>query len=76
MRARYGDRSAVVVKTSFAEVLRECRGLHQNAVIGTVAAWIRRGWPIVFADRSRLAAFVRVAVPVRAERTLKQASTA
>lgn len=50
------DRFAVIVEGTMADLEREARGLHPAAIVGTVAAWTRRGWPIVFAGSERLAA--------------------
>ncbi len=32
------------------------REVHPNAIMGTIAAWTRRGWPVVFAGGVELAA--------------------
>jgi DNA excision repair protein ERCC-4 len=56
LRARYVERFCIAVEASLADVLIEAGGLHPHAVIGSVAAWTRRGWPVVFADSPRLAA--------------------
>lgn len=48
---------AVVVSCSFENLLRERRGLHINAVVGTLAAWQRRyRIPFFFAGTNALAA--------------------
>ena len=56
-RATHLASFAVVVSGSFADLLRERRGLHQNAVVGSLAAWQRRyRLPFFFAGADSLAA--------------------
>lgn len=55
-RGRYCGRMVVVVEGSLADVCVAGRGLHHNAVIGTLAAWTLRYCPFVFAGSARIAA--------------------
>jgi ERCC4-type nuclease len=56
MRSRYVGHFVVIVEASLPEVLRSARGLHPNAIIGTVSAWTRRYCPVLFAGDVGLAA--------------------
>lgn len=55
-RGRYCGRMIVVVEGSLADVCSAARGLHHNAVCGTVAAWTARYCPFVFAGSVAAAA--------------------
>jgi ERCC4-type nuclease len=55
-RGRYCGRFVVVVEGSLSDVASAARGIHHNAVIGTLAAWTERYCPFVFAGNERLAA--------------------
>jgi DNA excision repair protein ERCC-4 len=57
-RGRYVGRLIVIVEGSLADVLRQSRGIHPNAILGTVAAWQRRFCPICFAGDVQTAARV------------------
>lgn len=46
----------VVVEGSLSDVANAARGIHHNAVIGTLAAWTLRFCPFTFAGSERLAA--------------------
>ena len=56
LRARYVGVFAVVVEGTLADVLRQARGLYPVAILGTLAAWTRRGWPVVFCGNQPTAA--------------------
>jgi DNA excision repair protein ERCC-4 len=56
MRGRYCGRMVVVVEGSLHDVAKAARGIHHNAVIGTLAAWTLRFCPFIFAGSERLAA--------------------
>ena len=55
-RGRYCGRFVVVVEGSLSAVADAARGIHANAVIGTIAAWTLRFAPFVFCGSERLAA--------------------
>ena len=55
-RGRYCGRFAVVVEGPMADVCIAARGIHANAVIGTIAAWTLRFCPFTFAGNERFAA--------------------
>ena len=55
-RGRYLGRMVVVVESTLSDVAVAARGIHHNAVIGTLAAWTRRYCPFVFCGCERLAA--------------------
>ena len=55
-RARYCGRLIVVVEGSLSDVAVAARGIHHNAVLGTLAAWTLRLCAIVFTGNQRLAA--------------------
>lgn len=48
-RGRYCGRFIVVVEGSYDDLLGAARGLHINAIIGSLAAWQRRYCPFFFA---------------------------
>ena len=55
-RGRYCGRLIVIVEGTLAEVLAATRGIHPNAIIGTLAAWQRRFSPFCFAGSVTTAA--------------------
>jgi len=55
-RSRYVGRFVVVVESSLPEVLRACRGMSEQSVIGTLAAWERRFCGFFFAGSISTAA--------------------
>lgn len=55
-RGRYCGRMAVIISGSLADVVVVGRGLHHNAIIGTLAAWTLRYCPFVFCGSERIAA--------------------
>ncbi len=55
-RARFLQSFAIVVEGTLADVVRQSRGVHPSAIVGTVAAWTRRGFPVVFASTPEIAA--------------------
>ena len=55
-RGRYCGRFVVVVEGSLSDVTVAARGVHHNAVLGTLASWTLRYCPFVFAGSQRLAA--------------------
>ncbi len=55
-RSRHLGAFAVVIESDLASVAREARGMHINAVLGTLAAWTRRYCPFVFAGSTAAAA--------------------
>jgi ERCC4-type nuclease len=55
-RSRYCGRFIVVVEGEMRDVCTAARGIHHNAVVGTVAAWTARYCPIVFAGSVESAA--------------------
>ena len=55
-RGRYCGRMIVVVEGSLADVVAAGRGLHHNAITGTLASWTLRYCPFVFAGSGRIAA--------------------
>jgi len=55
-RSRYCGRFIVVCEGSLSDICNVSRGLTQNAVTGTVAAWTTRYCPIVFAGSVAAAA--------------------
>jgi ERCC4-type nuclease len=55
-RGRYCGRMVVVVEGSLSDVAVAARGIHHNAVVGTLANWTLRFCPFVFAGSERLAA--------------------
>jgi ERCC4-type nuclease len=56
LRARYLQSFCIVVEGTLLDVLRQTRGLHPAAILGSIAAWTRRGFPIVFAGNIETAA--------------------
>lgn len=56
LRARYVASFCIVVESTLVEVLHHPSGLHPAAIMGSIAAWTRRGFPVVFAGSPRLAA--------------------
>ena len=46
----------VVIEGSLSDVVVAARGIHVNAVIGTIAAWTLRYCPFILAGSERLAA--------------------
>jgi DNA excision repair protein ERCC-4 len=57
-RGRYVGRFMVIVEGTLADVLEQARGVHINAIIGTLAAWQRRYAPFCFAGNVAPAARV------------------
>jgi DNA excision repair protein ERCC-4 len=55
-RGRYVGRFVVIVEGTLADVLNEARGIHGNAIVGTLAAWTRRYCPFLFAGDTENAA--------------------
>src|SRR5262245_44014647 len=55
-RGRYAGRMVVVIEGTLSDVAVAARGIHHNAVIGTLAAWTRRYCPFVFCGSEELAA--------------------
>jgi hypothetical protein len=55
-RGRYVGRMVVVIEGTLTDVVVAARGIHHNAVVGTLAAWTRRYCPFVFCGPERLAA--------------------
>ena len=55
-RSRYSGRFVVVIEGSLSDVAVAARGIHHNAVLGTLASWTLRYCPFVFAGSRRLAA--------------------
>jgi ERCC4-type nuclease len=55
-RARHLGKFCIVVEASMADLLREARGIHGNAILGSLAAWTRRGAPVVLAGTVQSAA--------------------
>jgi DNA excision repair protein ERCC-4 len=56
LRARYVTAFCIVVESTLVEALHRPSGLHPAAIVGSIAAWTRRGFPVVFAGSPRLAA--------------------
>ncbi len=54
-RGRYCGRFIVVVEGSYDDLLSAARGLHANAIIGSLAAWQRRYCPFFFAGNIQTA---------------------
>jgi ERCC4-type nuclease len=77
-RSRYCGRFVVIVEGSLSDVA--VRGIHLNAVIGSIATWTLRYCPFVFAGSERIAAnftFRFLAAQVRdIERLGKASATA
>ena len=59
-RGRYCGKMIIVVSGSFEDVLKAGRGLHVNAIIGSVASWVLRYAPFIFAGSEHLAGFLSV----------------
>jgi hypothetical protein len=77
-RGRYCWRMVVVVEGSLSEVGVAARGLHHNAIIGSLAAWTLRYCPFVFAGSERIAAdfaFRFLGSQVRQARRLTKAAS-
>jgi ERCC4-type nuclease len=55
-RGRYVGRFVVVVEGTLADVQRAARGIHPNAINGTLASWAVRYCPIIFAGSAAGAA--------------------
>ena len=55
-RSRYSGRFVVVIEGSLSDVAAAARGIHHNAVVGTLASWALRFCPFIFAGSERLAA--------------------
>lgn len=56
-RARQGvGRFAIIVEATLADLLRNAGGIHPNAIVGSLAAWTRRGAPVILAGSPREAA--------------------
>ena len=55
-RSRYCGRFIVVCEGGITDVMIAARGLHRNAIVGTVASWTIRYCPIVFAGTVAAAA--------------------
>lgn len=77
-RSRYAARFIVICEGTLADVIRAARGIHRNAVIGTLAAWSTRYCPFLFAGDAATAAalaFRALASQVRdAARTINAAA--
>jgi len=58
MRSRYCGRFLVICEGSLQDVIDAARGISPAAVEGTVAAWVTRFAPIVFAGSIPLAASI------------------
>ena len=60
LRSRYCGAFVIIVEAGFPDVLTLARqhggGLSDNAIVGSVAAWTRRGAPVLFCGSVRLAA--------------------
>ena len=48
-RGRYCGRMLVIVEGTFGDVVKAARGVHYNAVVGTLASWSVRYCPFIFA---------------------------
>jgi DNA excision repair protein ERCC-4 len=55
-RSRYVGRFVVLIEGSLSDVAIAARGVHHNAVLGSIASWTLRFCPFVFAGSQRLAA--------------------
>ena len=55
-RGRYAGRMIVVIEGTMADLIAAARGIHINAVVGSIACWTMRYCPFVFAGDQRLAA--------------------
>lgn len=55
-RSRYCGRFIVVCEGGITDVMIAARGLHRNAIVGTVASWTIRYCPFVFAGTVAAAA--------------------
>lgn len=78
-RSRYAGRFIVICEGSFADLLTAARGIHRNAVIGTLSAWSVRYCPIIFCGDVKTAAetaFRSLAAQVRDVRRQHEAITA
>ena len=82
-RGRYVGRFLVVVEGSLSDVHRAARGIHPNAINGTLASWAVRYCPIIFAGSTAGAAdfaFRALASQVRdikrAAQSIKEKSSA
>ena len=78
-RGRYVGRMVVVVEGSLSDVVVAARGIHHNAVVGTLAAWTLRYAPFVFAGSEQLAAdfswrFLAAQLPSAERRKTRTAS--
>jgi hypothetical protein len=56
MRSRHSGSFMVLCSFTLADLLREAREVHPNAIIGTLAAWQRRYAPFCFAGNVETAA--------------------
>ena len=78
-RARHLGAFVIVVEGSFADVLQanHARGqLSEAAILGTVAAWTRRGAPVLFAGTVRAAAELAFAFLAGQVREVQRAARA
>jgi DNA excision repair protein ERCC-4 len=57
-RGRYCGRFIVIVEGDLAAVILAARGIHRNAVVGTLAAWSVRFCPFIFAGDIATAAAI------------------
>ena len=57
-RSRSIGHFIIIVDGSLQAVIQQARGIHETAIVGTVAAWSRRYCPILFCDTPALAAAV------------------
>ena len=57
-RARYLDGFTIIVEGSLTDCLARRGGISEASIIGTVAAFARRGFPVLFAGSERSAALI------------------
>ena len=74
-RARYCQGFATVVEGSLYQVMDNRHGIRPTSLLGTVAAWIRRGFPAIFVGCTERAAPFALRCQIRqvtvAERVLR-----
>ena len=55
-RSRHIGHFCIIVESTLPAILKEARGIHPAAILGTITAWTRRYCPILFAGSPELAA--------------------
>jgi hypothetical protein len=73
-RGRYCSRFIVIVEATLADVLRQARELHENAIIASLASWQYNYCPFLFAGTPELAARTAESFLLKQMRDVEKAS--